>query len=91
MRIPETIREALQAWPGRWDAVTISSEGLQVKHYHKGEAAATYASDGPGDYYLWSVTRQQRLRSWDRAGQLWEHALEAIERGPDRFGLVRLA
>ena len=52
MRGPKTIKEAAQAWPSRWDAVDLGSEGLEVKHYHKGEAVATYASDGPGDYDL---------------------------------------
>jgi hypothetical protein len=91
MRIPEEIRAAVQAWPGRWEAVEISGEGLQVRHYHRGEAVAMYTSDGPGDYYLWSVTRQVRLREWETARELWADALAALKRGPDRFGLVRLS
>ena len=31
MRIPEEVTAAVQAWPGRWDAVENSGEGLRLR------------------------------------------------------------
>lgn len=91
MTIPKHITEAVSQWPGYWAAVDLRPDGLQVRYYDNGEATANYSRGGPRDYYLWSVTRQVRLRSWRRAQDMWAHAAETLRRGPDRYGLVRLS
>ena len=63
---------------------------LNIKAYENGEVLLVYCKGGTRDYYLWSVHRQQRLITWDRAAELWEHARESLKRGPDCYGLVQL-
>jgi hypothetical protein len=91
--VPEHIRELLRNWPGRWYAAaspdTASVEGLTIRTYDRGEATELYTCNGPKDYYLWSERRQQRLAEFTTARAMWEHLADRLEKGPDRFGLVR--
>lgn len=90
--IPKTLQAkiAVEKDNFRWDAILIEDDHVQLKYYDNGEAVATTGSQGRGDYYLFSLTRKQRIATFGRARDLWDYVWQIVHRGSDRHGLAQL-
>lgn len=92
MRIPKTLQAKIQIMKEAflWDAILIEGGHVQLKYYDNGEAIATTGTTGKSDYYLFSISRQQRIVTFKRAGDLWDYVWQIAHRGGDTFGLAQL-
>lgn len=92
MRTPKTLLAKISVEKDKFrsTAITADKTKFSCDIYENGEVRITADSNGPRDYYLWNVHRQQRVATYRTASELWEYVWRIIHAGPDRFGLCQL-
>lgn len=73
LRIPADIQDLYECGP------LEETVAFRVLDRSCGSRRLEYATNGPRDYYLWDVTRQNRVESWRTAAEMWEHARERLQ------------